>query len=413
MATPISHVSADKGLKTLYTSGQKMQRLMYGTRQREFFNKVKKNTEFAGRSMPFPVYWSDASGGRSADMATAQANRSSIQVGEFNIDVVENHSNVEITTQMLWRARKDLASFLKTQEIRVDTALNVLLNDIETGIWSEKSGWLAQVKNTSFATTALELVDKKHAKKFAKDQVIRVSATKTGSLRTGSLTVDKTNKATGVVTTTVNLSTGIAAIATNDYIFIAGDAADGSGTGKKISGIPEWIPAADPTGGDNHFGQDRSVAVVELSGVRTTGSLSAIKKAIRDNAQAIADFGDGAPDHAWCSYQTFGLLVDELDQDVVMEPGQNGTVGFQYVTVWGPRGPIRVTPATKCQEKVVFNLQQDTWELVSMGDAARINDDDGKMLQRSPTSPGVEVRGDSHAQLRCDVPGFNGRVDLT
>lgn len=411
----IDKTGINKGLKVLYI-GQRMQKLVYGSETRVLFNTLKKNKRFCGDFYPIPVYHEDAAGGRSATFSDAQAGVSSVQIAQFQVDVVPNYQNIEITTDAMLRAT-DPGTFISKQMLRVDNAINNLSNNIELSLFRSNTGELGRVNATVTGGT-LTLVTAKDAKNFFKGQRLVFSDTVGGALRDsgdyvtvtavdrvgGTLTVvDSSGAATGL--------TGISGLTANDYIFAKGDASD-TGSAKKISGLPDWIPASSPTS-TAFFTVDRTADPVRLGGNRNTGSLGDIAKAIRDTATQVADMGDGIVDKVFCSFTTWGLLADQLDQDVLREPGASGVAGYQYLSVYGPRGVMKVVPATYCPENILWCLQTDTWELLSMGDPVRVNDDDGLIARAKYNAAALEVRCDSHAQLVCYKPGNNARCDLS
>lgn len=418
MAIGITATNLSNALKVLYR-GQKLDEVVFGSSARPLMNNLKKMEEFSGSTYPLPVYYEDAAGGRSAAFSNAQTNNSGMQIGKFDIDVVANHQVVQISTEALLRSRNSKGSFLAHQKMRVDTALNNLANDVERGLFRDGTGVIGRVNNGAgeLAQTGLELITPTDAKNFHIGGVVKVAASATGALRAGSLTVAAVDFEAALgedqVTMTANLSTGIAAIAQNDYIFYDGDGQNGGSTPLKISGTDAWFPETAP-GATLFFGQNRSLHKTRLGGCRQPGSLSDIAKAIIDACAHMGSvaLADGSM-KAFMSYTTWALLADQVRRDVLRKPAKGTTAGYQYISVYGSSGEVHCIPSPFCQENVIWLLNMDTLELVSMGKCVRINDDDGLMARALGSDTGLEIRADSHAQFASKAPGKSCRIALS
>jgi hypothetical protein len=408
----ITSTNLSNALKVLY-NGQKLKKVIYGSEARTAFNMLQKMKSFMGSHWPLPVYYGDAVGGRTVTLATGQTNASAPSIAQFQLDVVENNGVLQIATDAIMRSRGDKGAFLRGQELRVDAILNALANDIEIGLFGLQDGRLGSMSNTGFATAVMTFNESGVAKKFAPGQVLVLAANAASNPRAGTLTVLSVQKASNTVTMTGNISAGVAAAATNDLVFVQGDYVAANDV-NKIAGFPEWLPSSTLLASKaTLFAQDRSVDPEGLAGIRHAGALADVKKAIVDCAQKIADYGDGMPDTAFCSFTTWGHLADQLQTDVLRHDSKDVTAGYQYVSVYGPRGTIKVIPCTFCEENVIFLLTLNTWKLISMGEPVRVVDDDGLVAQRLATTSGLEVRVDSHANLACLCPLHNGRIDLS
>lgn len=409
--TAITKTNINNALKRLYV-GQKMAKVIYGSEQRPFLNMVKKNTGFGGRDYPIPVYFEDAIGGRSATFADAQANCNAPQIAEFAIDVVKNYELVQITTDAMLRARKDVASFIRNQVLRVDMALNSLANNIEFGLFHTSSGEIGRVNNSSFDTKSLDLVTDSDARNFGVGQCIEFALNMAQTPRTGTLKVAAVNRTGTSNQITLNgYLNAITSIAQNDYIFTEGDYVTASDT-NKISGLASWCPATAPSSGDSFFGQDRSSDTNRLAGHPLTGDQNDIKKAITDAAAKGAAHG-GQFDTAFMNFEDWADLEDQLEGDVLRQPGAKAVAGYQYLQVYGCGGLIKVVPALFCQKGIVWLLKMGSFELISMGPVVRINNDDGLMANKVYNADALEIRADSHAQLACHRPVDLARITLS
>ena len=399
----ITSASIANALKVFYGRRNKLSEIIFNNKNRKLMAMLPKDPSWAGKSIPFPVLYEDAVGGRSATFSDAQTNASSIEVGEFLVTVAENHQVVKITTKALLEMRNDTGSFLKQQFARVTTAINNLSNNIENDLWGNGSGSLGTV--ASLTSTTITLNETRDAKRFGKNMVLEFSDTETGTLLTGNLTVDKVDFTTGIITTTTD-PTAITGLSANDHIFQKGDGQAG-GAVKKVVGLKGWL-----TGSTTLFGQDRSDHS-RLQGVQKTISGSNLRKGIYDTATDVHDFSSGDPNVAFMSNASFALLAEEMDAKLERPAGPSAEAGFTFITINGPTGPIKCMGCTFAPEKTVAILTLDTWTLGSLGPLVRINADDGSMAQRQASASGIEIRADSHAQLACSAPSKNGYATWT
>jgi hypothetical protein len=409
--TAITKTNINNALKRLYV-GQKMASVIYGSSQRPFLNMVKKNTGFGGRDYPIPVYFEDAVGGRSYTFTNAQSNCNAPQIAEFAIDVKQNYEVVQITTDAMLRARKDVASFIRNQVLRVDMALNALANNIEFGLFHTSEGFIGQTNNASFGVKTLDLVIDEDAKNFSVGMYLKWAANSAAAPRANRLLVAGVNRTGTTMQVTLNgYLNAITSIAQNDYVFVESDYVSASDT-NKISGVGSWCPATAPSGGDSFFGQDRSSEPNRLAGHPLTGSLNDIKKAITDAAAQMASHG-GACDTCFMDYTDWAALEDQLEGDVLRQPGAKAVAGYQYLQIYGATGPIRIVPALFCPKSTIYLMKMSSCELVSMGPVVRINNDDGLMANKVYNADALEIRADSHAQLAFHRPLDLCRITLS
>jgi hypothetical protein len=311
----------------------------------------------------------------------------------------------------LLRARNDKGSFLTQIKGTIDSALNRQANSIENALFRDGSGAIATSATAAAASKLLTLSSVDDISAFYPGQILVAAASTTASLRSGTLTVAKVNRDTGVVTMTANLSDGIAALAIGDKLFQQGNYVSASDR-KLITGLEGWLPATDPAGSESFFGIDRSVDPSRLGGVRFTGDASSIEDSIIGAASRLGREGASRPDVCLMSFSTFRDLVGELGSKVQRDAGGMAKAGYQSVEVYGPKGPISCVPCAMCQGGVAWLLTSKTWQLVSMLEPIHLFDYDGLKMERVYNADAIQIRVQSRLQLGCQNPGANARISL-
>jgi hypothetical protein len=138
-----------------------------------------------------------------------------------------------------------------------------------------------------------------------------------------------------------------------------------------------------------------------------------IEEALVSAASRLAREG-GSPDHCFMDYTQFANLEKALGSKVVYDKvsSDDADVGFQALSIIGPKGPIRVIADQNCTPNVAYLLQMDTWSLNSLGAAPHILDLDGNRMLRESSADAYEVRVGFYGNVGCTAPGYNSRVAL-
>jgi hypothetical protein len=405
----ITSTTLNAVLKQLY-DGQAVAQLAYQAKARPFLSRVKKITSFAGLNYPLPVVYDDVQG-RSFLFTKAQANVTGGSMIQFAVDVVQNYSLAQITTDALLRSRNDKGAFLNGLKFAVDSAINRLANDLESAMFRDGSGKIGVI--SALGTPGNKVITLSSAEdivNFAVGQKIVAAATTASSLRSSTAsTIAAVDRDLGKITITENLTASCDGYV-GDSLFTEGDY-DSASDLNKVRGLDAWMPSSAP-GSTSFFGVNRSVDPSRLGGVRYTGSASAIEESIVGGAARLGRECGATPDVAFMSFTTFRRLTNELGSKVQRDPGGKATAGFQSLEVYGPRGVIECVPCTFCQESTIWLLSSGTWMLLSMGDPLQVLEQDGNRILRMATSDALEVRVASFSQLACNAPGHNVRIAL-
>ena len=114
------------------------------------------------------------------------------------------------------------------------------------------------------------------------------------------------------------------------------------------------------------------------------------------------------------NFANFSNLEKALGSKVVYDKvsSDDADIGFQSLTILGPKGPIQIVADQNCTPDVAYMLQMDTWTLNSLGDAPHILDLDGNRMLRDASADAYEVRVGFYGNIGCTAPGYNARVKL-
>ena len=403
MATATTLSAWDNALKQYYR-GKEVEKVVYDSHP--FMELVPKDEKFRGKNAPIPVYYTRPQG-RSATFATAQSNASASKIGEFLLTRVSNYGVATISGEAVAASEGDRYSFLNSMTTEIDGVMRSVGDSISKSLFRDGSGAIGRVNNSSFSTTALDLVTDMDSLNFEVGMVLQVSGTKSGgSVRTGTLTVNGVNRgaASNQITMSGNLS-GWSSVAQNDYIYQAGDY-DGA-----ITGLEGWLPATAP-GSTAFFGQDRTADISRLSGQRYDGSSDTILEALIEGAALAAREG-GKPDYLFCSFADFVSIEKAMNAQVQREVKQSDSIsGYRSLEFYAPHGVVKVVPDKDCPGGTAYLLQLNNWNLMSIGPAVQLTELDGNRVLRQSSDDGIEVRVHSYAQLGCDAPGHNCVITL-
>ncbi len=265
-------------------------------------------------------------------------------------------------------------------------------------IWGNGGGARGRVSAISSATITLS--ERADAVNFWEGLVLELSADDGlggGGVRSGTVTVDSVDVDAGTVICTGNVTAGIAAAATNDYIFREDD------YNAVMKGILAWIPVSAPTGGDSFFGVDRSSHVNRMAGSRVTATGSAMEKAIFD-ACGSAELVGGKPDTLFLNPLKYADLVDSLDSRAFTQVGGEGKLGVSGIKVAGPSGSIDVVSDRNCPKAYGMLTKLSDWELLYAGKGCpHFEETQGKM-RVIEADDALEFRLKAYWQTRTKQP---------
>ena len=322
---------------------------------------------------------------------------------------VRDYSFASITGETIKATEGAADAFLKYATLEIDGAIQSLTRSLAVSMYGDGSGKIGEVSTTTSTTgtPTITLTKAEEITNFEVGMTLKVAESTGHAVRSDVLTVDEVDRDAGTIKVTVaSASTNLAA---GDAIFQSGDYSSASDR-LKISGLEAWIPSGTPA---NLFGVTRTADRTRLAGVPFDGSSMPIEEALVSAASRLAREG-GSPDHCFMDYTQFANLEKALGSKVVYDKvsSDDADVGFQALSIIGPKGPIRVIADQNCTPNVAYLLQMDTWTLNSLGAAPHILDLDGNRMLRESSADAYEVRVGFYGNVGCTAPGYNSRVAL-
>lgn len=398
--------SFDAFLKDYYER-RTPEQLVY--KNRPFLALLKKKEKMPGRRMPIPVLTSNPQS-RSADFATTQtiAAANTSRVDAFYLTRVKDYGTVTIDTEAMEASMDDDGAWLEAKTTEIDGILNTIANDVGFDLFRSGFGARGVVGSGTASPITLSNVSDIHG--WEVGMQFRASASESAAvLRAGTGIVTAVNRRTGVIT----FSGTITGLAVNDNLFLSGDRQDSATPARlKLTGLAGWCPATAPSGGENFFGQDRSVDS-RLYGNFYNGSSEPIEDALIEASNRPAELGF-ALTHYFVSYPQWSKLCKNIhDSRRYIEVKEKTTeIGFPGFVIQGPMGPITVMADQFCQRNTAWGVNMDYLSLYSLGKAIRLIENDGNSLLRQASADGVEVRAGFKGQLGCTAPASLVQVTL-
>lgn len=369
---------------------------------------MPKYEQFGGENMPIPTQYGIANR-RSATFGTGQALDTATSLARFVLTRVKDYSFASITGESIKATESNADAFLKYATLEIDGAIQSLTRSIAIGLYGDGSGKIGQVGSTTgtSGTQTITLSNVEEITNFEVGMVLRIATNTTSALETDVLTISEVDRDLGTIKVVITSSSGN--LSAGDALFQSGDYVSASDR-LKISGLEAWIPAGTPA---NLFGVTRTADRTRLAGVPFDGSSMPIEEALVSAASRLAREG-GSPDHCFMDYTQFANLEKALGSKVVYDKvsSDDADVGFQALSIIGPKGPIRVIADQNCTPNVAYLLQMDTWTLNSLGAAPHILDLDGNRMLRESSADAYEVRVGFYGNVGCTAPGYNSRVAL-
>ena len=370
---------------------------------------MPKYEQFGGENMPIPTQYGIANR-RSATFGTGQALNTATNLARFVLTRVKDYSFASITGESIKATESNADAFLKYATLEIDGAIQSLTRSLAVALYGDGSGQIGTIGSISSNATGsgrtITLTNTENVTNFEVGMVLRFADNNTSALDSDTFTVTAVDRDTGILTGDIASGGNIAA---TNAIFQSGDYVSASDR-LKVSGLEAWIPSGTPA---NLFGVTRTADRTRLAGVPFDGSSMPIEEALVSAASRLAREG-GSPDHCFMDYTQFSNLEKALGSKVVYDKvsSDDADIGFQALSIIGPKGPIRVIADQNCTPNVAYLLQMDTWSLNSLGAAPHILDLDGNRMLRESSADAYEVRVGFYGNVGCTAPGYNSRVAL-
>ena len=241
-----------------------------------------------------------------------------------------------------------------------------------------------------------------------RQDVINLASTDgtSGAIRVGSLQVASVQRRAGTITFTTNISTGIAAAATSDTVFPAGDFGAGP------AGFIDWVPDADPSA-TAYFTQDRSIEPEMLGGLRVDGTDGRpLHELLIDMTDEDDNLG-GEPDVVFANPRALGTLSKQLEGKWVIMKGQEyggkeAEIGYKGWQVNLEGHEVTIFSDRTCQVARCWMSQIETWTMFSAGPAPNfLQKRAGSIIKVSENADAYEARVGEYFNFSNKAPGWN------
>jgi hypothetical protein len=403
-ATPTTH---DAIIKHLYPDPQEVMKAMY--ENNVAFALLTKKFDGYGKNWHRPMRIAHTAG-RSHQFPNAKANKKGSAVVEFQINIGSNYSLYSVDGRLQRQTSNNKGAFVEAFEFELESAMDAMNRNFGYEVYGNGGGSIGVIATAGISGAVITLATIDDIVKFEKNQVLNLSsdngAPATAGVRAGQLVVSSVDRDAGTITCTGNVTAGIPAAVTGDFIFTDGD------YGLGIKGFDAWIPKTAPTAGDNFFSLDRSADPTRLAGSRVNGNGLAIEEALQKAAQ-VAQRNGGRLTHFFLNDLNFLDLDLSLGSrrqyvDVKTDVG----VGFTGVKVATGYGPIEVFADYNCPKNIGYGVDLKRWLLSGPGQWPFIDARDGGRLLREDGADAFEGRIVAYYQMETKKVTGSVRLSL-
>jgi len=370
---------------------------------------LKKDPGFFGKNKPIVVQYGYGNG-RSASFSVAQTNTGNGKYKDFTITRAADYSIARLTNEDVEATENDKGAFVQLLKREVDGAIEASTDSCARDLWGSGTGTIGRLSaSAAINTTTVTLATPDDVFKIEEGMVLVASATNgTGTVKAGSVTVTAVDIDSGTFTVSAALSTGIGTVALSDFLFPEGD------YNAKMTGFYGWIPDADPVGGDNFFGVDRSINPERLAGLRFDGTGMSIEEGLvktcakLNRRKSKPDFAVLHPD----DYASLELDLGSKIQYVFPQSKEQADISFKGIKLSHRNGVLTVMSDAYARLGRAAVMQSNTWCLESLKKHIRILNLDGNEKLRIYNQDGIEFRVGGYKNLSCNAPAWNANVQL-
>lgn len=380
---------------------------------------LRKDTSFYEKKRFIGVGYSSPQG-IGYSFPDAKEAKSASQAVEFAIEPKSLYGAFSMEGLLMRRSQGDKAVIVDPMKRESKNLVHTWMREIGRTLFGNGGGSLGKVSAVSTTDVTLTLYEDTRA--FEKNMLVNSATTDgtTGSVNAGYVTVSKVQRdeTTPKVIASANWSTGIAAIAVNDFLFRRG------GFNAAITGFNGWNPLWSPSSLPGTLkGVDRDLDPLRLAGINLDARKLSPRLAALRAARLVYENG-GKPDTYIVSTTDFENLANELQSAGLLKYSQvpaqgigkfNFGIKYDAVQIMGPAGPVDCIADPDAPAGIGRMLQKDTWVIASMGELVHwidgANPSGNGMLEDAADA--VEFRMVGDLELYCEAPGFNCRVRLS
>ena len=366
------------------------------SRDRVLLTKVAKKKFAKGSSFRPAIIFANNQG-LSHTYSSIDGNQSPTQGTQWDIQTAESHGKMTINAKLMHETAGQGAAYVEAIENEIDSNLDNFGAWLGRELYGDGLSIMGVMTNAAFATTTMTLAVAATARNFGKGQIIQLVNPGVGT-RAGTLTVAAINDSPGVgtITTTANISTGVAAAAQNDQVVNNGDYNLGG------KGLAAWVPLTSPSA-TAFFGVDRTQDVVSLAGNRLNQSALGYEDIIITLGAMIFQAG-GKPDWGFMNPLRWADMAKTQQARIMIEETskQSGDatseIGFQYLSAATPAGPCKIYPDPSLTDDLLYLCESKSMGVIYAGPGfPHINRDDG-LWARKATGPNVKDAVEVHTR---------------
>lgn len=378
---------------------------------------------FAGKYIPVPLEYGNPQG-RSHTFSSAQGNQTATSLVSFFVYVISDYQLVTITNLLMEQTKSNAGAFVDAAKLQIDGGFRNITNNIAFSLFDDGTATRGQIAAAGYSfsnpTATITLANPQNIVNFEVGMTLRASATRGGAVSDDVGVVASVNRATGVMTLTMEDASPDTEWANSAFLTVDGDlpTAGASGTGSylSLSGLSAWIPSTAPGGSDNFWGVNRSADPTRLAGVRYDASSYTIEEGIT-NALALLNREGGKPDLIIMDFASYAALVNALGAKVqyVQVKHDEVEVAFEGISFQSAYGRVTVLADRSCPPQTAYVLTVSTWKLRSLGKVPHILTYGLEGLEglRVGNADALEIRIGYYGNLICSAPGWNMVVSLS
>jgi hypothetical protein len=371
---------------------------------------MPKDTNFVGELYDLPLHFGGNTGG-AATMADAVASKAGGKYGRFLLTRARDYAVGSIENEAVKASASDVGAFVKVVSSEVDRTMNNASNNLNRMLYGNGGSARGRIASGS-GTDTLQLATPSDIVNFEVGMYIcsdDTDGTAGGADDGEYIQITHINRKAGTIKASGVTWNSNSNFAANDYLFRKGD------FGLALSGLQAWIPTTAP-GATTFFGQDRSLDVTRLGGMRYDGSSQSIEEALIDaNSELVQEGGD--PSHIFMHPKYRAALVKEMGSRVIWDKVSSPdrvNIGFRTVSLTGENGNVQIVSDRNCPYGYAYQLTMKDFVFASLGVFPGFIEGafgTGHALLEA-TNDAVEFRMGGYGQVGCKNPGASQVITL-
>ena len=416
-------------LKELYTDDKDyMKNIVYAKNPLlAMFPKNESPDGFAGKYIPVPLEYGNPQG-RAHTFANAQNQQTASDVVSYFVYSIQDYQLVTITNLLMEQTKSNAGAFVDEASRTLDNGFRNISNNMAFELFfggTASRGQVSAAGVTGSTTLTFVLANAQNVVQFEVGMTLQGSATDGGAAITGggsvvAAQVTSVNRGTGAIGATVVQGTYSTSWPAGTYLQVYGDIGTAGASTIAgllgLSGLAAWVPASDPTSGDNFWGVNRSADPTRLAGLRYDASAQTISEGLT-NALGYANREGAAIDLIVIDFVSYTTLINELGAKVqyVQLEHDEVEVAFEAIHFHSAYGKIPVLADRSAQAQTAWCLTLDSFKLRTLGKAPHILTYGMEGLEglRVGNADALEIRIAYYGNVICSAPGYNMQTELS